>query len=85
MASDVDAIVSQWTDDFAVSHLPVQSCGDGLANAAAAEQGKEQMQALVIAVDYVVEFEEIIIAGDYAFEWGTYRGAVRSTRRWRAT
>jgi hypothetical protein len=46
------------------------------ANAAAAEQGKEQMQAL-IPVDYVVEFEEIIVTSDYAFEWGTYRGAAR--------
>jgi hypothetical protein len=40
------------------------------------EQGKEQMQAL-IPVDYVVEFEEITVTGDYAFEWGTDRGAVR--------
>jgi ketosteroid isomerase-like protein len=39
-------------------------------------QGKEQMQAL-IPVDYVVEFEEITVVGDYAFEWGTYRGAAR--------
>jgi hypothetical protein len=31
------------------------------------------MQAL-IPVDHVVEFEEITITGDYAFEWGTYRG-----------
>lgn len=34
------------------------------------------MQAF-IPVDYVVDVEEITIAGDYAFEWGTYRGSVR--------
>jgi ketosteroid isomerase-like protein len=34
------------------------------------------MQAF-IPVDYVVDIEEITISGDYAFEWGAYRGVVR--------
>ena len=76
LASDVDAIVSQWTEDFVVLPPAGPIARGRSANAAAAEQGKEQMQAL-IPVDYVVEFEEIIVTGDYAFEWGTYRGAVR--------
>src|SRR5262245_16840774 len=72
LASDVDAIVSQWTDDFVVLP-PAGPIIRGLAaNAAAAEQGKAQMQAL-IPVEYVVDFQEITVAGDYAFEWGTYR------------
>jgi ketosteroid isomerase-like protein len=28
-------------------------------------------------VEHVVDFEEIRIVGDYAFEWGTYRGTSR--------
>jgi ketosteroid isomerase-like protein len=76
LASDIDAIVSQWTDDFVVIPPAGPVVRGRSANAAAAEQGKEQMQAL-IPVDYVVEFEEIIVTGDYAVEWGTYRGAVR--------
>ena len=76
LASDIDAIVSQWTDDFVVLPPAGPIVRGRSANAAAAEQGKEQMQAL-IPVDYVVEFEEITIAGDYAIEWGTYRGAAR--------
>jgi ketosteroid isomerase-like protein len=76
LASDLEAIVSQWTDDFVVLP-PVGPIVRGRsANAARAEQGKEQMQAL-IPVDYVVEIEEITVTGDYAFEWGTYRGAAR--------
>lgn len=76
LASDIDAIVSQWTDDFVVLPPAGPIVRGRSANAAAAEQGKEQMPAL-IPVDYVVEFEEIIVTGDYAFEWGTYRGAAR--------
>jgi ketosteroid isomerase-like protein len=76
LASDIDAIVSQWTDDFVVLP-PVGPIVRGRsANAAIAEQSKEQIQSL-IPVEYVVEFEEITVAGDYAFEWGTYRGAAR--------
>jgi ketosteroid isomerase-like protein len=29
-------------------------------------------------VEYVEHFEEIEVAGNYAFEWGTYRGASRT-------
>jgi len=45
-------------------------------NAALAEQGAEQMKAFA-PVDYVVEFEETRVLGDYAYQWGTYRGSVR--------
>ena len=76
LANDVDAIVSQWTDDFVVLPAAGPIVRGRSANAAAAEQGKEQMQAL-IPVDYVVEFEEITVSGDYAFEWGTYRVTAR--------
>ena len=76
LASDVEAIVSQWTDDFVVIPPAGPIVRGRSANAALAEQGKEQMQAL-IPVDYVVEIEEITVTGDFAFEWGTYRGAAR--------
>jgi ketosteroid isomerase-like protein len=77
LAGDVDAIVSQWSDDFTV--LPPQGpIVRGLAaNTAAVEAGREQIRAR-LPVDYRVDFEEIEVAGDYAFEWGTYRGSMRS-------
>jgi ketosteroid isomerase-like protein len=76
LASDFDAIVSQWTDDFVVLPPAGPIIRGRAANAAAAEQGKAQMQAL-IPIEYVVDFQEITVAGDYAFEWGTYRGRAR--------
>jgi uncharacterized protein (TIGR02246 family) len=76
LASDVEAIVSQWTDDFVVIPPAGPIVRGRSANAALVEQAREQMQALV-PVDYVVEIEEITVTGNYAFEWGTYRGAVR--------
>jgi ketosteroid isomerase-like protein len=37
----------------------------------------EQMKAFV-PVEYNLDVQEITIAGDYAFEWGTYLGSARS-------
>lgn len=76
LASDIEAIVSQWTDDFVVIPPTGPIVRGRSANAALAEQAREQMKAIT-PVDYVVEIEEITITGDYAFEWGTYRGAAR--------
>jgi uncharacterized protein (TIGR02246 family) len=75
LASDVDAIVSQWTEDFVVLPPAGPIMRGRAANAAAAQQGKQQ-QAF-IAVDYDVNFEEITVTGDHAFAWGTYRSTVR--------
>jgi ketosteroid isomerase-like protein len=76
LASDVDAIVSQWTEDFVVLPPAGPIVRGRSANVAAAEQGKQQAQAF-IAVDYDVDFEEITVTGDHAFAWGTYRSTVR--------
>jgi ketosteroid isomerase-like protein len=76
LASDVEAIVSQWTDDFTVIPPAGPIVRGRSANAALVDQAKRQTQAF-IPVDYVVEIEEITVTGDYAFEWGTYRGAAR--------
>jgi len=76
LAGDVDAIVSQWTEDFTILPPAGPIMRGRSANAAAAEQGKAQLQAL-IAVDYDVDFEEITVTGNHAFAWGTYRSAVR--------
>ena len=77
LSSDIDAIVSQWTDDFVVLPPAGPIVRGRSANAAAAQQGRSQMQAFV-PVDYVVDIEEITIASDYAFEWGTYRSSMRA-------
>ena len=73
LANDLDAIVSQWSDDFVIL-APAGPIVRG--RFAAAEQAKAQNQAFII-VDCTFDFEEITVAGDYAFEWGTYRWTAR--------
>jgi hypothetical protein len=46
LSSDIDAIVSQWTDDFVVLPAAGPIVRGRSANAAAAEQGREQMQGV---------------------------------------
>ena len=75
LSGDMRAITSQWTDDFVVlSSGPILR--GKAANVAMVEAGAEQINAFV-PVDYVVEFEEITVLGDYAYEWGTFRGSMR--------
>lgn len=38
---------------------------------------KESMQSIDV-LDYVLDFEEVQIMGDYAFEWGTIRGSMKT-------
>jgi ketosteroid isomerase-like protein len=76
MESDVSTITSQWTDDFVVLPSTGPIVRGRAANVTIAEAGKAQLQAIE-PVEYVVNFEEISVNGDYAFEWGTYRGRMR--------
>src|SRR5689334_1285585 len=76
MAMDIDAIISQWTDDFIVLQAGAITRGREV-NAAAARLSMEQMKAFK-PIEYSLDAQEITIAGDYAFEWGTYRGSARS-------
>ena len=75
LSGDTRAITSQWTDDFVVLSSGGIIRGKA-ANVALVEAGAEQINAFE-PVDYTVEFEEITVLGDYAYEWGTYRGSVR--------
>ena len=76
LASDLDAVMSQWSEDFTVLP-PVGPIVRGRsANAEIVLRGREQIHAFE-TVEHVVDFEEIRIVGDYAFEWGTYRGTSR--------
>jgi ketosteroid isomerase-like protein len=46
------------------------------ANAEIVELGKDRIDS-VEPLEYRAEFEELTISGDYAYEWGTYKGATR--------
>ncbi len=76
LSSDVDALISQWTDDFVV--ITQGSIVRGRdANAALMEPARE-MASQLEPLEHVLDFEETIVAGDYAFQWGTVRSSSRA-------
>ena len=76
LSSDVDALISQWTDDFVLITQGSIVRGRG-ANAALMEPVRE-MAGQIEPVEHVLDFEETIVAGDYAFQWGTFRSSSRA-------
>ena len=76
LSGDVDALISQWTDDFVV--ITQGSIVRGRdANAALMEPARE-MAGQLEPLEHVLDFEETIVAGDYAFQWGTVRSSSRA-------
>src|SRR5215469_17390532 len=76
MENDVATIISQWTDDFVVLPADGPIVRGRQANVEITERGREQLQAIE-PIEYTADFEEIRVLGDYAYEWGTYRGRMR--------
>ena len=76
LSSDIDALISQWTDDFVV--ITQGSIVRGRdANAALMEPARE-MAGQLEPLEHVLDFEETIVAGDYAIQWGTVRSSSRA-------
>jgi ketosteroid isomerase-like protein len=76
MATDAAAITAQWSDDFVVLPPAGPIIRGRAANAEIVAKGMEQIGAFE-PLEYEVTFEEIKILGDYAYEWGTFRGKMR--------
>ena len=76
LSSDFDALISQWTDDF-VLISPSSIVRGRSANAALMEDARA-MADQIEPLEHVLDFEETIVAGDYAFQWGAFRSTSRS-------
>ena len=76
LLSDFDALISQWTDDF-VLISPSSIVRGRNANSAFMEGARATADQLE-PLEYVLDLEETIVAGDYAFQWGTFRSSSRS-------
>jgi ketosteroid isomerase-like protein len=76
LENDVATIISQWTDDFVVIPAAGPIVRGRLANEAIVEAGRQRLQEIE-PVDYLASFDEIQVIGNYAYEWGTYRGSMR--------
>ena len=73
---DVDALVSLWSDDIVMLAQGEPPLIGKDANRAAILRLREESREVQIA-DYILSFNEVKIAGDWAFEWGTYSGTVK--------
>ena len=76
LANDVETIISQWTDDFVVLPPAGPIIRGRAAHVELIEKSRPQL-AMIEPIEYVTEFEEIRVLGDYAYEWGTYRSRMR--------
>ena len=76
LSSDIETVMSLWSDDFTVIPPVGPIVRGGRANAEIVQKGREQIHAFE-PLEHVEDFEEIKVVGDYAFEWGTYRGTSR--------
>ena len=76
LASDVDAVVSQWSEGFVQIPPAGPAIRGRAANVAMVAQAREQLE-LFQPVAYHVDVEEITVSGDYAYAWGTYRTTAR--------
>lgn len=73
---DIEALASLMTDDI-VSLPPGQPPLVGkAANLAMLEAGREESVKYEV-VEYEQLWKEVQVEGDYAFEWGVFKGAVR--------
>jgi len=73
---DVDTLASLWTDDIVTLSQGEPPLIGKDANRNSILRLREASRDLQVA-DYILSFNEVKIAGDWAFEWGTYSGTVK--------
>jgi ketosteroid isomerase-like protein len=73
---DVETLVSLWTDDIVALPLGASPTIGKAVGRKQLEAGKAASAAYEVLA-YEQKWEEVTLAGDYAFEWGTFTSAVR--------
>ncbi len=73
MALDEGALEALWTDDIVTMHPGEPPVVGKAANVAKLQAGIEQMKGQEILA-YNEEWQEVRIAGDWAYEWGAITG-----------
>jgi uncharacterized protein (TIGR02246 family) len=72
LANDPDKMMSQWADDIVL----LQPVGPIMRGRAAIAEAFEGVQSPEI-VEYELDMQEVMLLGDYAFQWGTYHYGMR--------
>ena len=75
---DGDTLQTLWTDDIVVLPPKGEPVIGREANLVALREQIEQLKETEIT-EYRLDFEEVQVLGDRAFEWGRYRGVSRPT------
>ena len=72
LANDSARMMSQWTDDIVLLQpgAPIMRGRGAIAEVFGAVESPE-------IVEYVLDIQEVKIAGDHAFQWGTYGYTMR--------
>jgi ketosteroid isomerase-like protein len=74
---DVETLVSLWTDDIVSIPQGGQPIIGKEANRNSLLKLREASRDVDI-VEYDLAFNEVKVIGDWAFEWGTFSGTIRS-------
>jgi len=72
---DIDTLVSLWSDDIVMLPAGEPALIGKDANRASIMRLRDESGDVQLA-DYIMSFNEIKVAGDWAFEWGTYSGSI---------
>jgi uncharacterized protein (TIGR02246 family) len=72
---DVDTLASLWTNDIVTLPAGEPALIGKDANRASMVRLRDESHDLQIT-DYTLSMNEVKVAGDWAFEWGTYAGTV---------
>jgi uncharacterized protein (TIGR02246 family) len=75
LAGDAAMMMSQWCDDIVVLPPAGPILRGRRANEDVVLRGMEH--APFTTVEWELDIEEVKVLGDYAFQWGSYRGGVR--------
>ena len=72
LANDAERMMSQWTDDIVLLQpgAPIMRGRAAIAEAFRSVESPE-------IVGYVLDIQEVKVAADHAFQWGTYRYTMR--------
>jgi uncharacterized protein (TIGR02246 family) len=73
LANDTGRMMAQWTEDFVL----LQGATPVLRGRNRIAETFRGAESSVEILEYVLDIQEVKILGDHAFEWGTYRYAMR--------
>jgi len=75
LEQDFDTLLSLWTED-GVLILPNQEPVKGIEAIRKMMDGQRKESKNYSITEYVHNFKEVKVIGEWAFEWGTYRGTM---------